>query len=101
MSGRSCSDARTVFGTGEPQLLHGPPDRRQTGRRGKRHLQFGEGTVWWLPDQRSERMQLGREHRMPPVALLAWGDVADLPPPLLKPPAPLGAQRPDDGRGVY
>ena len=60
MSGRSCSDARTVFFTGEPQLFHGPPDRRQTGGRVQGHLQFCEGTVWLLPDQRSESVQLGR-----------------------------------------
>ena len=90
MSGRSCSDARTVFLTGEPQLVHGPPDRRQTGGRVQGPLQFCEGTVWLLPDQRRERVQLGRAHRMPPVALLAWGDFAGLPPPLCKPPDPGG-----------
>ena len=44
------------FFKGEAQLLHGPPDRGQTGRRGKRHLQFGKGPVRLLLDQRRERV---------------------------------------------
>ena len=32
-SGRSCSDARTVFFYGKAQLFHGPLNRRQTGGR--------------------------------------------------------------------
>ena len=59
MSGRSCSEARLVFFTGEAPLVHGPPDGRQTGRRGEGPLQFGEGAVRLLPDQRRERVQLG------------------------------------------
>ena len=43
MSGRSCSDARTVFFKGEAQLFHGPPDRRQTGGRAQGDLQVREG----------------------------------------------------------
>ena len=61
------------FFTGKAQLFHGPPDRRQTGRRAQGHLQFREGTVRLLADQRRERVQLGREHRMPPVALPGAG----------------------------
>ena len=71
MSGRSCADARSVFCTGEAQLVHGPPDGRQTGRRGEGPLQFGEGAVRLLPDQRRARVQRGGEHRPPPVPLLA------------------------------
>ena len=33
MSGRSCSDARTVFFNGEAELLHRPPDGGETRRR--------------------------------------------------------------------
>ena len=43
-----------------------------------------------LADQRRERVQLGREHRMPPVPLLARGDFAGFPPPLFEPPDPGG-----------
>ena len=82
MSGRSCSDARTVFFKGEAQLFHSPPDRRQTGGRAQGDLQVREGAVRLLLDQRRERVQLGRQHRMPPVALLARRDFAGLPPPL-------------------
>ena len=96
-SGRSCSDARTVFFTGKAQLFHGPPDRRQTGRRAQGHLQFREGTVRLFADQRRERVQLGREHRMPPVALLARGDFAGLPPSLFEPPDPGGTDAVDEG----
>ena len=90
MSGRSCSDARTVLFTGEAQLLHGPPDRGQTGGRAQGDLQFGQGAVRLRVDQRRERVQLGGEHRMPPVALLARGDFAGLAPPLFEPPDPGG-----------
>ena len=96
MSGRSCSNARTVFFTGEAQLFHGPPDRRQTGGRAQGHLQFRKSAVGLLADQRRERVQLGREHRMPPVPLLARGDFAGLAPPLFEPlprPRPPACQR--------
>ena len=43
-----------------------------------------------LADQCRERVQLGREHRMPPVTLLARGDFAGFPPPLFEPPDPGG-----------
>ena len=67
MSGRSCSEARIVLFKGEAQLVHGPPDGRQTGRRGEGPLPFGEGAVRLLPDQRRERVQLGGEHRPLPL----------------------------------
>ena len=86
MSWRSCSDARTGFFKGEAQPLHGPPDRRQTGGRAEGDLQFREGPVGLLLDQRCERVQLWPEHRMPPIALPPWGNFAGLPPPLFEPP---------------
>ena len=43
-----------------------------------------------LADQRRERVQLGRAHRMPPVPLLARGDFAGLAPPVFEPPDPGG-----------
>ena len=55
MSGRSCSDARTVFLKGEAQLFHGPPDRGQTGGRAQGDLQVREGAVRLRVDQRRER----------------------------------------------
>ena len=76
--------------SGEAQLFHGPPDRRQTGGRAQGDLQVREGAVWLLLDQRRERVQLRREHRMPPVPLLARRDFAGLPPPLFEPPDPGG-----------
>ena len=78
------------FFTGEAQLFHVPPDGRHTGGRGEGHLQLCEGAVRVLLDQRRERVQLGGEHRMPPVLLLARGDVAGLAAPLFEPPDPGG-----------
>ena len=89
-SGRSCSDARTGFFYGTAQLCHGPPNRRQTGGRTQGDLEVGEGAVRLLADQGRERVQLGREHRMPPVTLLARGDFAGFPPPVFEPPDPGG-----------
>ena len=78
------------FFYGKAQLFHGPPNRRQTGGRTQGDLEVGEGAVRLLADQCRERVQLGREHRMPPVTLLARGDFAGFPPPLFEPPDPGG-----------
>ena len=101
MSGRSCSEARIVFFTGAAQLVHGPPDGRQTGRRGEGPLQFGEGAVRVFPDQRRERVQRGGEHRPPPVPLLAWSHFAGLSSALFEPPDPGGADVVRDRGRLY
>src|SRR6266540_1906798 len=82
MSGRSCSDGRTVFFNAEAEVLDGAPDRRHADGHGQRIPQLGQRAIRLLLDQRRQRVEMWLEFAPRPIPLRARGNLAGLTAPL-------------------